>query len=172
MSQSGSAPAPTAEFLATLEAFRQSGIRIDAQGRFCHEGALVEHEGFRQALFRWLDRLPHPDGRYILRLDENRYVYVDVEDTPLLVNTLRWENGHAMLSLSDGSEQPLDVANITIDGDGIIRTWVRSKRLEARLSSAASAALADAIELQPQPQLKLSDGTLAPLGPRTPWPSA
>ena len=169
MTQPGTPAAPTAEFLAKLEAFRQSGIRIDSQGRFCHEGEAVEHEGFRQALFRWLDRLPPPDGRYILRLDESRYVYVEVEDTPLLVNTLRLENGQAILSLSDGSEEPLNPANLTMDDDGIVRTWVRKNSLEARLSTAATAALADAIELAPTPRITLGHSP-SPIPPRSPWP--
>ncbi len=39
-----------------LEKLRQSGIRIDREGRFIHEGAPVTHEGLLGALFRWLDR--------------------------------------------------------------------------------------------------------------------
>lgn len=133
---------------ARLEAFRQSGLRIDAQGRFWHQGAVVEHEGLRQALWRWLDRLP--DGRTILRLDEKRYVYVDVEDTPLLVQTLRWPQptGAPILSLSDGREEPLAPERLTIDAEGILRTWVRNGQLEARLSTAAAAALAEHLDLQ------------------------
>jgi hypothetical protein len=61
-----------------IERLRRSGIRIDKEGEFQHEGAPVRHEGLRQALFRWLDRLD--DGRYILRLDAARFAYVDVDD--------------------------------------------------------------------------------------------
>jgi len=55
-----------------------------------HEGAEVTHEGLRRALFRWLDRLPPPDGRYVLRLDERRFAYLeDVADTPLVARAGR-----------------------------------------------------------------------------------
>ncbi len=163
------AEAPDA-FLARLEAFRASGIRIDAQGRFWHQGATVEHEGFRQALFRWLDRLPPPDGRYILRLDDKRYAYIDVDDTPLVVNTLRWQADRAVLSLSDGTEETLDGAQLTIDAHGILRTWVRGHHLEARLSTAATSALAPALDLDPAPALRLGAVPAIPLQPRQAWP--
>ncbi|HXU03254.1 MAG TPA: hypothetical protein VN903_19945, partial [Polyangia bacterium] len=74
-----------ADEAAWLEQIRRSGISIDREGRFIHEGAEVTHEGLRRALFRWLDRLPPPDGRYVLRLDERRFAYLeDVADTPLV----------------------------------------------------------------------------------------
>ena len=74
----------SAEHAAFIERLRRSGIRVDREGRFIHEGAEVTHVGLRQALFRWLDRLPPPDARYVLRLDERRFAYLDVDDTPLV----------------------------------------------------------------------------------------
>ena len=50
---------------AEIEKLRQSGIRLDGDGRFWHEGAEVQHHGLRAALWRWLDR--NPDGRWVLR---------------------------------------------------------------------------------------------------------
>ena len=87
---------------AVIERLRQSGIRIDKEGEFQHEGAPVRHEGLRQALFRWLDRLP--DGLVILRLDERRFAYVDVDDTPLVVRGARVAGDRVLLTLSDGTE--------------------------------------------------------------------
>ena len=60
------------EQAAWLERIRRSGIRVDREGRFVHDGAEVTHEGLKRALFRWFDRLPPPDARYVLRLDEQR----------------------------------------------------------------------------------------------------
>jgi hypothetical protein len=115
---------------------------VDREGRFIHEGEEVRHEGLRAALFRWLDRLP--DGRYVLRLDEQRYAYVDVEDTPLVARSARVAaDGQLLLGLSDGSEEPLDPATLTVDDDGVVRCWVRGGRLEARLATSAAAAIAD-----------------------------
>jgi hypothetical protein len=132
---------PDAELIARL---RRSGIRIDREGQFIHEGESVRHEGLRQALFRWLDRLD--DGRYVLRLDARRFAYLDVDDTPLVVRSLRVGPGDRVgLVLSDGAEEALDPATLTIDDEGILRCWVRGGRLEARLSTSAAAALAERI---------------------------
>ena len=142
-----------------LENLRRSGIRIDREGRFVHEGQPVVHEGLRQALFRWLDRLPPPDGRYVLRLDAQRYAFLDVDDTPLLVGALRVSGDAVLLSLSDGADEVLDPETLTIDQAGILRCLVRGGRLAARLSNSAATALADSIVETPT-------GPALQLGPR------
>jgi hypothetical protein len=132
-----------------LERLRRSGIRIDREGSFVHEGAEVQHEGLRRALFRWLDVLP--DGRVVLRLDERRFAYVDVDDTPLVARAARFAGEGAgetfVLALSDGSDEPLDPATLTVDDAGVLRARVRGGRLEARLATDAAATLAERISL-------------------------
>lgn len=149
---------------ALLEQLRRSGIRVDAEGQFVHEGDFVLHEGLRQALFRWMDRLPPPDDRYILRLDADRFAYLDVDDTPLVVRALRFEEDGArvMLSLSDGSDEALEPDTLTLDAAGVLRCSVRGGRLEARLANSAAAVLAERISSTPGG----SEWVLA-LGPRT-----
>jgi hypothetical protein len=124
-----------------IERLRRSGIRLDAEGRFWHEGEEVTHKGLRAALFRWLDRTP--DGRWILRLDEKRFVYLDIDDTPFLVRSLRWEGAKAFLLLSDGTEEPLVPESLRIRGR-IAYTTVKS-RFPARLSSSALATLGERV---------------------------
>jgi hypothetical protein len=128
-----------------LERLRRSGIRIDREGRFVHEGAEVRHEGLRRALFRWLDA--EADGRVVLRLDARRFAYVDVDDTPLVVRAARLEGAgeaeRVLLALSDGSEEALDPGTLTIDEAGVLRARVRGGKLEARLGTSAVAALAE-----------------------------
>ena len=130
-----------------LERIRRSGIRIDREGRFIHEGAEVTHEGLRRALFRWLDT--EPDGRVVLRLDERRFAYVDVDDTPLVARAARLvgegDAERVLLALSDGTEEPLDPETVTIDDAGVLRARARGGRLEARLATAAAAVLADRV---------------------------
>jgi uncharacterized protein len=146
---------------ALLERFRQSGLSIDRDGRFWHEGAPVEHGGLRRALFRWLDRLPPPDGRHILRLDEQRYVYIDVADTPLVATSLRWSEGTAWLGLTDGSEEALDPTTLTLDEDGVLRGAVRGGKLRARLATSAAATLGEQIESTPDgPALRTGAGLI------------
>lgn len=132
---------------AWLEKLREIGLVIDKEGHFFHEGEVVSHPGLVQALFRWLDRLPPPDGRYVLRWDPPRYAYVSVEDTPLVVRGVRWEPDHAslFLTLSDGSEPALEPATLSLRPDGSLICRVREGRLEARFSTAALAGLGDAL---------------------------
>jgi len=133
-----------------IERLRRSGIRIDREGQFIHEGEPVRHQGLREALFRWLDRLDdrdqRDDVRYVLRLDERRFAYIDVDDTPLVVRALRLApDGAVSLQLSDGAEEPLDPTTLTVDADGVLRCWVRGGRIEARLATSAAAVLAERI---------------------------
>ena len=133
-----------------LEQLRRSGIRIDREGEFQHEGAPVRHEGLRRALFRWLDRLD--DGRTVLRLDERRFAFVDVDDTPLVARAARFDGDVVLLALSDGSEEPLEPATLTVDDAGVLRCLVRGGRLEARLANSAAAILGQVIEDAPAGQ--------------------
>jgi len=133
-----------------IERLRRSGIRIDREGQFIHEGEPVRHQGLREALFRWLDRLDdrdqRDDVRYVLRLDERRFAYIDVDDTPLVVRALRLApDGAVSLQLSDGAEEPLDPTTLTVDAEGVLRCWVRGGRIEARLATSAAAVLAERI---------------------------
>jgi hypothetical protein len=159
-----SASDPAAQ-AAWIEKLRQSGIRVDREGRFIHEGAEVTHEGLKRALFRWLDR--NDDGRYVLRLDERRFAYLDVDDTPLVARAARVDaGGRIFLALSDGAEEPLDPATLTVDDAGTLRAWVRGGRLEARLASSAVAALGDLIlDGAAGPSLRVV-GTIVPLRAR------
>ena len=153
----------TAEHAAFIERLRRSGIRVDREGRFIHEGAEVTHVGLRQALFRWLDRLPPPDDRYVLRLDEERFAYLDVDDTPLVARAARIDPaGTIWLALSDGAEEALDPGTLTVDGAGILRAWVRDGRLEARLATSTVAALGELLTetRDGRPALRVAEQTV------------
>ena len=118
-----------------LERFRQTGIRLDREGRFWHEGEEITHEGFRRALLRWLDRLE--DGRPILRLDERRYAYVDVDDTELLARGARWDGDRLILALNDGTDEELAYDTLRVRADHSLTCQVRGGRLAARLTTPA-----------------------------------
>ena len=153
----------TAEHAAFIERLRRSGIRVDREGRFIHEGAEVTHGGLRQALFRWLDRLPPPEDRYVLRLDEQRFAYLDVDDTPLVARAARIDPaGTIWLALSDGAEEALDSRTLTVDAAGILRAWVRGGRLEARLATSTVAALGELLTETPDghPALRVAGQTV------------
>lgn len=127
-----------------IERFRRTGIRLDREGRFWHEGREIEHRGLRRGLLRWLDVLD--DGRPILRLDALRYAYIDVEDAHLLVTSLSWDGDVARLVLNDGSEETLDPETLRVGDDHAMYCSVRGGTLEARLTRPAYYALAERIE--------------------------
>ena len=59
----------------------------------------------------------------MLRLDERRFAFMeDVADTPLVARAARIDPaGDVRLALSDGSEEPLDPATLTVDDAGVLR---------------------------------------------------
>jgi len=110
---------------AEIARLRQSGIRLDAEGRFWHEGDEVTHHGLKAAFYRWLDR--EADGRWVLRLDERRFVYLEVEDAPFVVRSLRWQDDRAYAQLSDGSEELLDLSSVRLAKDEIAYATVKGR---------------------------------------------
>jgi len=117
-----------------IERFRKTGLSLDRNGRFWHEGSEVVHEGFRMAMLRWID---YHDERFILRLDETRYAYVDVEDTPLLVLSLRWKENRALIKLNDKSEEELRLDTLAVARNHSVYCLVRNGSLEARITTNA-----------------------------------
>ena len=154
---------PTPEM---IERLRQTGIRLDREGRFWHEGAVVTHRGFHLALLRWLDRLD--DGRPILRLDEKRYAYVDVDDAELLALSARWDGDRAILALNDETEEELDHASLAAGPDNALYCRARHGRLTARITTPAYYVLAERIEEMPEGGFCLrAAGELHPIGRRS-----
>ena len=126
-----------------IEKLRQTGIRLDRNGRLWHEGTEITHPGLRRALLRWLDRLP--DGRPILRLDAHRYAYLDVEDAHLLAVSTVWRGDRAYVRLNDGTEEELDYASLRTGANHALYCQVRGGSLRARLTTPAYHTLADRI---------------------------
>ena len=128
---------------AEIEKLRQSGIRLDGDGRFWHEGGEVTHHGLRAALWRWLDR--NPDGRWVLRLDDKRFVYLDVDDVPYVVRSARWQGECAIVRLSDDSEEELALDTLELRG-GQPYCRVKNGRFDARVSTLAWNTLGERID--------------------------
>ncbi len=136
------------EWADVIERLRCTGIRLDRAGRFWHEGAEMTHPGLRRAMLRWLDVAD--DGRSILRLDQERFAYIDVDDAHLLALSVRWRSDRAWLSLNDGSQEELNYPSVCVDGDSnALYCRVREGRLQARITTAAYYTLAERIEAAP-----------------------
>jgi hypothetical protein len=147
-----------------IEKFRQTGIRLDREGRFWHEGGEITHQRFRKTLLRWLDILP--DGRPILRLDDDRYAYVDVDDAHLIVTGARWQDDRAYVSINDGSEEELEYETLSQAADHTLYCRVRGKRLLARVATQAYYSLADRIEEAGEGFVLNAKGGLHPIASR------
>lgn len=150
---------------------RESSIVLDAQGRFFHDGTLVEHPGMARAFASWID--VHPDnGRFILNNGYD-WSYFQVEDVPFFVLGLREAGGRLWLSLSDGSESalgegmpdPEGAPPLTVGAAGALYTRVKNGRFRARFTQAAQTALAPWLSSEENGQIFLEiAGQRRPLG--------
>src|ERR1041385_205468 len=93
-----------------IEKMRSIGLTLDRSGTFWQEGAPVTHARLRQALLRWLD--VRDDARDIIRLDDKRYAYVDVEDAHLRARSARWSDSRCFVLWDDDSESELDYGSL------------------------------------------------------------
>ncbi len=118
----------------------ESSIRIDGDGRFWHDGQLVEHPGLAAAFASWLAVEP-ATGRYVLRNAVN-WCYVTVERTPFVVRAVTEHAGGGLeLTLSDGTREPLDTATLRLGDDDVPECRVKDSRFPARFSRTAAYAL-------------------------------
>ena len=154
---------------ALLEQLRETGLKLDRQGRWWHEGQLVEHPRLVAALHRWLDR--DEQGRYVLRLDDDRTAWVEVEDAPYIVRTLELDvPGRAVriyLHLSDGGEEELDYASLRVGGDNALYCGGIKGRFEARFSRQAYYLLGELIEATEEGFALRAAGELWPIGSKS-----
>jgi len=127
---------------AMIEKMRAVGLRLDRSGTFWHQGTAVTHARLRQALLRWLD--VRDDGRDILRLDERRYAYVDIEDAHLRARSARWNGGDRCYVLwDDDRETELDYGALHQGDDHALYTKVG--RLRGRIAGPAYHQVAERI---------------------------
>jgi len=122
---------------------RESTIRLDARGRFWHDGKPVEHAGLSAGLHAWISRHPD-DGRYVLTNGYD-WTYFVVEDAPYFVRALRIEPNDVVLLLTDGTEAIWDPERTRIGSDGALYATVKPGApggpYEAKFSPHAQASL-------------------------------
>lgn len=146
---------------------RESTIRLDRSGRFWNEGEPVTHAGMATAFASWIMRHPD-DGRFIL-CNGFDWTYFTVDDAPFFVKSLRTESDRIVLTLSDGSEEPLDEATLGSGGDGALYVRVKAGAFEARFVPAAQLMLEPLIVegKNSEPELELA-GRRHKIGHREP----
>ena len=125
-----------------IEKMRAIGLRLDRSGTFWHEGSAVTHPRLRQALLRWLD--VRDDGRDIIRLDDRRYAYVDIEDAHLRAISARWDGARCFVHWDDNTESELAYGSLHQAADHALYATVRG-RLRGRIGGPAYHAVAERI---------------------------
>ena len=124
-----------------IEKMRAIGLRLDREGTFWQEGAAVTHARLRQALLRWLD--VRDDGRDIIKLDDKRYAYVDVEDAHLRARSARWQGDRCWILWDDDQDAELEYGSLRQAPDHALYVTVR--RLRGRIAGPAYHAVAERI---------------------------
>lgn len=146
-----------------IEKMRAIGLLLDRAGTFWHEGSAVTHPRLRQALLRWLDVRPD-DGRDIVRLDEKRYAYVDVEDAHLRALSARWDGDRVFVLWDDDQEEELAYATLCQAPDHALYAAARGT-LRGRIAGPGYHAIAERI-------VERGDGSFALVAAAREWPIA
>lgn len=151
-------------------ASRESSIVLDDQGRFWHDGALVEHPGMARAFASWIQRHPD-DGRFILSNGFD-WTYFTVRDVPYFVRAVRASDGTPIAELSDGSQEPLDPSTLEADAAGAVYCRVKSGKFAAKFTPGAQTALAPWLAQSGSGVIELAvGGTRFAVGERRPQAS-
>lgn len=129
-----------------IEKMRAIGLRLDRSGTFWQDGAAVTHARLRQALLRWLD--VREDGRDIVKLDAQRYAYVEVEDAHLRARAARWDGDRVWIVWDDDAEatEPEELAYGTLRQAPDHALYVTARgRLRGRIAGPAYLAIAERV---------------------------
>ncbi len=120
-----------------------SGIRLDADGRWWHDEERVEHPRIVAAFDAGLQ--PSEDGRFKLVVG-NDWCFVEVQGAAYRVIDAVPCQGGARLVLSDGTEEPLDPSTLALDATGVLTCRAKAGLALARFSRAAQVQLGACLE--------------------------
>jgi hypothetical protein len=135
---------------------RESTIRLDAEGKFWHDGDRVDHPALDKALHGWIAL--HPDnGRFILTNGYD-WTYFQVDDVPYAVRAIKVAKEAVTLVLSDESEEPLVPATLRVGKGDALYAKVKGGKMEARFTRHAQTALAPILHEDPSGKLRLTVG--------------
>jgi uncharacterized protein len=122
-----------------------SGLSLDAEGRFLHRGEPITHARTLEVLWRSFRR--EPDGRYAVSIGREAG-YVTIEAAPYAVQAVVPAPNGVRLRLSDGTEEPLDPATLSLGADGVLRCTVKRDH-PARFTRAGQLALGALLQEDP-----------------------
>lgn len=122
-----------------------SGLRLDRQLRWFHDGEPIEHPKIIEAFNRGLT--PTEDGRFRLNFGWD-WCYVEVEDAAYGVTGLDVLPDGVALQLTDRTTERLDPRTLAVGGDGALTCKVKEGRAKARFSRDSQFALGELLEEQ------------------------
>jgi hypothetical protein len=144
----------------------ESGILLDSQGRWWHDGELIEHPRIIEAFNRGIS--PTEDGKFRLQLGDD-WCLVDVEDAAYRVLAIDpAPDDRLSIRLSDRTAELLDTGTLQLDPDGAFTCKVKRGRAKAKFSREAQFALGSLFE-EVEGRIVLRVGAksyLLPMAPR------
>jgi hypothetical protein len=146
-----------------------SGITLDREQRWFHDGEPVEHPKIIEAFNCGLK--VQDDGRYKLEFG-NDWCFVEVQGAAYRVLMLDdGEDGRLSVRLSDRTAEWLDVSTLALDADGVFTAAVKGGKARARFSREAQFSLGEKrVEEGGAVVLKIGDRS-EPV-PHAAWPRA
>jgi hypothetical protein len=121
---------------------RETTIHRDAEGRWFHDGELVENEKLARAFDSWVERAP--DGRYCLKNAIN-WAYVTIDGAPFFVRAVHVTGDVAHLTLSNQKRVALDPRTLREGPEGALYCDVEGG-MTARFDKHAASQLAELLE--------------------------
>jgi len=120
-----------------------SGLRLDRELRWWHDGEPIEHPKIIEAFNTGL--APAEDGRFRLSFG-NDWCYVQVEDAAYGVTALDLAGEQVWLRLSDRTAEQLNPSTLALGPEGVLTCRVKAGRAKARFSRDAQFALGSLLE--------------------------
>lgn len=122
----------------------QSGLKVDREQRWWHDGEPIEHPNIIEAFNCGLKVTD--DGRYKLEFG-NDWCFVEVEAAAYKALVLDVTADERLsIRLSDRTAELLDVGSLALDGDGVMTAAVKGGKARARFSREAQFALGELVE--------------------------
>ena len=103
-------------------------IQVNAEGELSHHGAPLIHPGILELIYQSVHL---EDGVYLLRVGQQS-CQLEVEDTFFVVRGAQAHGGQVLLTLNDGSSEPLDPASLWIGPQEVLYCRVKAGAFPAR----------------------------------------
>jgi hypothetical protein len=129
--------------LPTVRADAPAGLFLARDGTWFHDGQAVDHERLAALLHRSIAR--DASGELVVTTGRDVLPFA-VEDAPFLVRSISTEVDGLVLTLSDGSVEPLTGSSLCMDGAGRVHVRVKHGRFWALFSRTAAQALVSRID--------------------------